>query len=73
LAFAVNAAERGHRITLFDAAQRIGGQLNLARVVPGKDEFNQLLRYFAVRLEALEVDVRLGTAAERGDSAGGGV
>jgi 2,4-dienoyl-CoA reductase (NADPH2) len=60
LAFAVEAADRGHAVTLYDAAEAIGGQLNMARVVPGKSEFNQLLRYFRVRLERLCVDVRLG-------------
>ncbi len=64
LAFAVNAAERGHRVTLFEAADRIGGQLNMARIVPGKAEFSQLLRYFHVRLERLGVEVRLGTQAD---------
>jgi 2,4-dienoyl-CoA reductase (NADPH2) len=64
LAFAVNAAERGHRVTLFEAAGQIGGQLNMARVVPGKAEFSQLLRYFRVRLQRLGVEVRLGTRAD---------
>ena len=60
MSFAINASERGHRVSLFEAAPVLGGQLNLARVVPGKNEFNEMLRYFRVRLEALEVDVRLG-------------
>ena len=60
LAFAVNAAERGHRVTLFEASGAIGGQLNLARVVPGKHEFDAMLRYFRVRLQRLEVTLRLG-------------
>lgn len=62
MSFAINAAERGHRVTLFEAASELGGQLNMAKVVPGKNEFNEMLRYFRVRLEALEVDVRLGSA-----------
>jgi 2,4-dienoyl-CoA reductase (NADPH2) len=60
LAFAVEAAQRGHAVTLYDAAETIGGQLQMARVVPGKSEFDELLRYFQVRLERTGVDVRLG-------------
>ncbi|MDI3419897.1 NADPH-dependent 2,4-dienoyl-CoA reductase [Streptomyces luteolus] len=61
LAFAVSAAERGHEVTLFDAADRIGGQLNLARKVPGKEEFGETIRYFRTQLELRGVDVRLST------------
>ena len=50
LACAVTAAERGHEVTLFEAAARIGGQLNLARNVPGKEEFDETLRYFHSRI-----------------------
>ncbi len=46
MAFAINAAVRGHQVTLFDAARDIGGQFNLARQIPGKEEFNETLRYF---------------------------
>ena len=46
LACAVNAAARGHRVTLFERALDIGGQFNLARVIPGKQEFNETLRYY---------------------------
>ncbi|WP_321892833.1 NADPH-dependent 2,4-dienoyl-CoA reductase [Paraburkholderia tropica] len=62
MAFAVNAAERGHAVTLYEAAPRLGGQLNMAKVVPGKAEFNETLRYFTARLAKLGVDVRLGEA-----------
>ncbi|MDH6135616.1 2,4-dienoyl-CoA reductase (NADPH2) [Kitasatospora sp. MAA4] len=62
LAFAVTAAERGHSVTLFDAAEEIGGQLNVARRVPGKEEFDETLRYYRYQLEQYGVDVRLGTA-----------
>ena len=64
LAFAVNAAARGHRITLFEAASEIGGQLLMACAVPGKSEFNETLRYFRHRLAETGVAVRLGTAAQ---------
>ncbi|MFD8076973.1 FAD-dependent oxidoreductase [Streptomyces sp. NPDC059718] len=61
LACAVSAAERGHAVTLFDAADRIGGQLNVARKVPGKEEFDETLRYFRTRLAEEDVQLRLGT------------
>ncbi|MFI6638377.1 FAD-dependent oxidoreductase [Streptomyces sp. NPDC050504] len=61
LACAVTAAERGHAVTLFDAAAAIGGQLNVARRIPGKEEFDETVRYFGVRLAEEGVDVRLST------------
>ncbi|WP_406740542.1 FAD-dependent oxidoreductase [Streptomyces atratus] len=61
LACAVSASERGHRVTLFDAAEEIGGQLNVARRVPGKEEFDETLRYFRTRLREEKVELRLGT------------
>ncbi|MDQ3289498.1 MAG: NADPH-dependent 2,4-dienoyl-CoA reductase [Pseudomonadota bacterium] len=64
LACATVAAERGHRVTLFDSAEEIGGQFNLAKRIPGKEEFYETLRYFARRLELLGVDVRLRTRAD---------
>jgi len=60
LAFAVNAAERGHHVTLYDAADEVGGQLTVARQVPGKQEFDETLRYFRHQLTATGVEVRLG-------------
>lgn len=67
LAAAVNAAERGFAVTLFEQAAEIGGQFRLAIQIPGKEDFAETLRYFAARLEALDVEVRLGTAAGAGD------
>ncbi|MGD6749967.1 FAD-dependent oxidoreductase [Streptomyces sp. BH105] len=67
LACAVSAAERGHDVTLFDAAAEIGGQLNVARQVPGKEEFNETLRYFRTQLELHGVTVKLETRVEAGD------
>jgi len=61
LAFATTAAERGHKVTLFDSAQHIGGQFNLAKRIPGKEEFNETLRYFAQRLQVLGVEIKLNT------------
>ena len=50
LAAAAEASRRGHKVTLFEATDRIGGQLNLARAVPGKAEFDEMLRYFGGRI-----------------------
>ncbi|MEV6194913.1 NADPH-dependent 2,4-dienoyl-CoA reductase [Streptomyces sp. NPDC051920] len=63
LACAVSAAERGHDVTLFDAADDIGGQLNVARKVPGKQEFDETIRYFRTQLELHGVELRLNTPA----------
>ncbi|AEW98837.1 NADPH-dependent 2,4-dienoyl-CoA reductase [Streptantibioticus cattleyicolor] len=60
LACAVSAAERGHHVTLYDAADAIGGQLRVAARIPGKGEFHETLRYFRVQLEEHGVEVRLG-------------
>ena len=59
LAFAVNAAGRGHKVTLFDAAAEIGGQFNIARQIPGKEEFNETLRYYRRMLRLTGVEIRL--------------
>ncbi|MFJ5196037.1 FAD-dependent oxidoreductase [Streptomyces sp. NPDC088394] len=66
LACAVSASERGHEVTLFDAAEEIGGQLNVARQVPGKEEFDETLRYFRTRLREEKVELRLGTRVTAG-------
>jgi 2,4-dienoyl-CoA reductase (NADPH2) len=63
MSFACHAAERGHVVTLFEAAQELGGQLNLAKRVPGKEEFFETLRYFGRRLATAGVTVRLGEGA----------
>ncbi|WP_054178224.1 NADPH-dependent 2,4-dienoyl-CoA reductase [Trabulsiella odontotermitis] len=59
LAFAVNAAARGHQVTLFDAAAEIGGQFNIAKQIPGKEEFYETLRYYRRMLDITGVDVQL--------------
>ncbi|AEF47511.1 2,4-dienoyl-CoA reductase (NADPH) [Serratia sp. AS12] len=69
LAFATTAASRGHRVTLFDAADQIGGQFNIAKQIPGKEEFHETLRYFRRQLALLEVTVKLGTQVEAVDLA----
>ncbi|MFF4211501.1 FAD-dependent oxidoreductase [Streptomyces sp. NPDC001796] len=70
LACAVSAAERGHDVTLYEAAGEIGGQLNVARKVPGKQEFDETLRYFRTQLDLRGVDVRLNTPVAAGDLSG---
>ena len=60
LAAATTLAQRGHAVTLFDAAKEIGGQFNLARRIPGKEEFGETLRYFGRLLELRKVTVNLG-------------
>ena len=61
LACATVAAERGHHVTLFDANDEIGGQFNVAKRIPGKEEFHETLRYFRHKLEETGVQLRLGT------------
>jgi 2,4-dienoyl-CoA reductase (NADPH2) len=63
LATAVSSAQRGHRVTLFEAGTAIGGQFDLARRIPGKEEFNETIRYYTRMLDKHGVDVRLGTRA----------
>ncbi|RKQ60020.1 2,4-dienoyl-CoA reductase [Vogesella indigofera] len=59
MAFATIAAGRGHAVTLFDSASEIGGQFNVAKQIPGKEEFHETLRYFARRIELTGVTLRL--------------
>ncbi|CDG85901.1 oxidoreductase [Janthinobacterium agaricidamnosum] len=59
LSFAITAAQRGHEVTLFDAGSETGGQLNIAKKVPGKEEFYETLRYFRRQLELHKVTVKL--------------
>ena len=66
LACASVAAERGHEVTLFEAGDQAGGQFLLARRIPGKEEFNETLRYFRNRIDALGVTLKTRTRAEAG-------
>jgi 2,4-dienoyl-CoA reductase (NADPH2) len=59
LAAATTLAERGHKVTLFEAQDRIGGQFNYAKAIPGKEDFEDTLRYFSVRLKETGVDLQL--------------
>ena len=64
LAYATVAAERGHKVTLFEAAAEIGGQFNLAKTIPGKEEFYETLRYYGRMIEVLGIDLHLNTRAD---------
>jgi len=64
LSCAVTAAARGHSVTLFEAKDEVGGQFCLARRIPGKDEFNESLRYYRHQLQLHRVDVKLGCSAQ---------
>ena len=59
LAFAINAAARGHQVTLFDAHSEIGGQFNIAKQIPGKEEFYETLRYYRRMIEVTGVTLKL--------------
>ncbi|MCO8096251.1 NADPH-dependent 2,4-dienoyl-CoA reductase [Acinetobacter lwoffii] len=65
LSAATVAASRGHDVTLFEASHEVGGQFNLAKVIPGKEEFHETIRYFKVQLEKTGVDLRLNTRVNR--------
>ncbi|BDX02183.1 2,4-dienoyl-CoA reductase [Marinomonas pontica] len=64
LAFATTAAKRGHKVTLYDAANEIGGQFNIAKRIPGKSEFYETLRYFARQIELTGVNLQLNTRVD---------
>jgi 2,4-dienoyl-CoA reductase (NADPH2) len=64
LGYAVTAAQRGHQVTLIEAAAEIGGQFNLARRIPGKEEFHETLRYYRRMIDVLGVELRLNSRAE---------
>lgn len=70
LACATVAAERGHAVTLFDAGSEIGGQFNVAKRIPGKEEFHETLRYFRHKLDETGVSVKLDTVADVATLAG---
>ena len=72
LATAVTAAGQGHAVTLFEAGADVGGQLNLARAVPGKEEFHGLVAYYVRQLEILNIDLRLDATPTADEIAGGG-
>ncbi|WP_145236793.1 NADPH-dependent 2,4-dienoyl-CoA reductase [Prescottella equi] len=64
---ALNLAQRGHAVTLFEARDEIGGQFGIAQKIPGKEEFAETIRYFRRQLDLAGVDVRLGTRVDAVD------
>ena len=70
LAAATTLAERGHKVTLFEAQDRIGGQFNYAKAIPGKEDFEDTLRYFSVRLKETGVDLQLNRRPASADFSG---
>lgn len=64
LSAALTAAQRGHKVTIFDRAARLGGQLNIARQVPGKEEFHGLVDWYEAAVAAADIDLRLNTEAD---------
>ncbi len=72
LACATVAAERGHQVTLFDAGSEIGGQFNVAKLIPGKEEFYETLRYFGEMIKKHGVDLRLNTRVSAEELSGQG-
>ncbi|MCG1036994.1 NADPH-dependent 2,4-dienoyl-CoA reductase [Polaribacter sargassicola] len=67
LSAATNAAKRGHFVTLFDASNEIGGQFNIAKQIPGKEEFYETLRYFKKQIEIHQVNLKLNTKVSTED------
>ncbi|MCL4105759.1 UNVERIFIED_CONTAM: hypothetical protein GTU68_028636 [Idotea baltica] len=72
MAAASIAAQRGHYVTLFESSEEIGGQFNLAKVIPGKEEYGETIRYYDTMLNKYKVDVRLGTKATHENLKAGG-
>ena len=64
LGYSTVAAQRGHAVTLFDGAAEIGGQFNLAKRVPGKEEFYETLRYYARMIKVLDIELHLHTRVD---------
>ena len=72
LAYATTAAQRGHKVTLFDAAGEIGGQFNLAKRIPGKEEFHETIRYFNKMIAVHDITLALDRRVDVATLAGGG-
>lgn len=71
LAAATIAAERGHAVTLYEGSDKIGGQFNLAMVIPGKEEYQHTIRYYATMIEKHGVNLQIGHRVTAGELIGG--
>jgi 2,4-dienoyl-CoA reductase (NADPH2) len=67
MSFALEASQRGHQVTLFEQQEKLGGQFNIAKLIPGKEEFDSMLDYYTHQLEQSSVTIRKGTRAEVAD------
>ena len=72
LSYAITAAERGHHVTLYEAAARIGGQFNMAMAIPGKEDYGESIRYWGAQIERLGVTLKLNHQAEAAELQAGG-
>jgi 2,4-dienoyl-CoA reductase (NADPH2) len=72
LAYATTAAQRGHKVTLYEGEETIGGQFNMAKVVPGKEDYAETIRYFGRELELHQVELHLGHRASVDELVAGG-
>ena len=70
LSAAVSSVERGHKVTLFEASAEIGGQFNMAKTIPGKEEFHETIRYFTKMLDKHKVNLKLSTKVSANDLVG---
>ncbi len=70
MAFAATAAEQGHKVTLFEAAGELGGQFNLAKIIPGKEDYAETIAYYGAMLRKYQVDMRLNSRARVEDLTG---
>lgn len=64
LAYATTAAQRGHHVTLFESSDEVGGQFNLAKRIPGKEEFHETIRYYKRMIDVHGIDLKLGMRAD---------
>ena len=67
MAYAEVAAMRGHKVTLYEAADRIGGQFNMAKAIPGKEDYGETIRFYGKRFQTLGIDLKLNTRATSGE------
>jgi 2,4-dienoyl-CoA reductase (NADPH2) len=65
ISFAIEAAQRGHKVDVFEKSGQLGGQFNIAKEIPGKEEFHETIRYFKKQLDKYQVKVHLNTEADK--------